>query len=52
MDLKLSKTVPGMSLRLLERFLEFGEKISKGPKSQKSSFFRKSTKIQKYIEND
>ena len=52
MDLDLSKTVPGMSLRLLERFLESYEKFSDSPKSQKSSFLRKSTKLQKYAKND
>ena len=49
---ELSKTVPGMSLRPLDQFLEFDEKISEGQKSQKSRFLPKLTKLQKYAKND
>ena len=52
MDPELSKTVPGMSLHPLDRFLEFHEKISEGPKSQKSPFLPKLTELQKYARND
>ena len=52
MDPELSKTVPGMSLRPLDRFLEFDEKISEGKKSQKSRFLPKLTELQKYAKND
>ena len=48
MDPKLFKTVPGMSLRPLDQFLEFDEKFSEGQKSPKSRFLPKLTQLQKY----
>ena len=52
MDLELSKTVPGMLQRRLERFLESDEKIFGMVKIAKKKKFQKFIIIRNYVKDD